>query len=414
MNNENKLKSFLSLFLVASIFLIPSNIEDSFGLSCAEPNIAEFFVESDVVFVGTVVSKEYIDPSSQNSLVAVSLFSVKESFKGVFDDRVKVTSDEYFWGINYIKGEDYLVFADYSGEEIQSQLCGPTGLVEFSNVDLVRKIAQSNILPPLKQISAGIIPEDVTCKDDYELVFKSADNSPACVKPETKQRLVERGWATDQENNEIRLTISEGQRVGPLLVQKIFSDRIEGLNFPEYPIASDVGNPITLYIGEKASNGCTVELTLVAISDKEGTFLKNENHDRPCPRCLSENTVIDTPDGLINVKELEDGMAVFTMDNSGNIQTVTILKAGRTLAPSDHMIVHLILNDKRELFVSPNHPTSDDRLFGELSIGETLDGSMITSVEQVSYNGTHTYDILPSGETGYYWANGILIKSSLK
>jgi hypothetical protein len=34
-------------------------------------------------------------------------------------------------------------------------------------------------------------------------------------------------------------------------------------------------------------------------------------------------------------------------------------------------------------------------------------------VENVIYNTGATYDLLPSGETGLYWANGVLLKSTL-
>ena len=186
--------------MVAAIFLIPPSFIDAFGLSCAPPNVTESYEESDVVFVGEVVSKEYLEPSNEHSLIAESLFSIKESFKGVNQDPVKVLSDEKFWGINFTQGEEYLVFADYSGSEIQSQLCGPTNLIEFSNIDLIRNISENNILPPLKQISEGIIPENVICKDNYELIFKSTDNSPACVKETTAVKLFERGWAIKSEN----------------------------------------------------------------------------------------------------------------------------------------------------------------------------------------------------------------------
>jgi len=50
---------------------------------------------------------------------------------------------------------------------------------------------------PLKQISSGIDPYSVTCKEDFELVFKSTDNSPACVKPSTAEKLIQRGWARE-------------------------------------------------------------------------------------------------------------------------------------------------------------------------------------------------------------------------
>jgi len=182
--------------MVVGIFLTQSSLGDAFGLSCAPLNVTQSFEESDVVFVGEVVSKEYLEPSDQLTLIAESLFSVKEPFKGIFQDHVKVSSDEKFWGINFTQGLEYLVFADYSGSELQSQLCGPTNLIKFSNIDLIRKISEINILPPLKQISSGIIPENVTCTDNYELIFKSTDTSPACVKPSTAEKLIERGWGT--------------------------------------------------------------------------------------------------------------------------------------------------------------------------------------------------------------------------
>lgn len=48
---------------------------------------------------------------------------------------------------------------------------------------------------PYEQISIGIEPENVLCKDGLELIFKSKDNSPACVKPDSKLKLIEYGWA---------------------------------------------------------------------------------------------------------------------------------------------------------------------------------------------------------------------------
>lgn len=48
---------------------------------------------------------------------------------------------------------------------------------------------------PYKQVSIGIEPENVLCKDGLVLIQKY-DGSPACVKPETVQKLVERGWTT--------------------------------------------------------------------------------------------------------------------------------------------------------------------------------------------------------------------------
>ena len=76
--------------------------------------------------------------------------------------------------------------------------------------------------------------------------------------------------------------------------------------------------------------------------------------------------------------------------------------------------MHVKLQDGREIFVSPSHPTADGRFIGDLRKGDILDNSEIKFIEGVPYSQGFTYDILPADETGLYWANGILIKSTLK
>ena len=51
--------------------------------------------------------------------------------------------------------------------------------------------------PPLKQFKSGIKAQDVKCNTGFELVIKSTDGSPACVKPDTASKLVELGWAKE-------------------------------------------------------------------------------------------------------------------------------------------------------------------------------------------------------------------------
>ena len=77
-------------------------------------------------------------------------------------------------------------------------------------------------------------------------------------------------------------------------------------------------------------------------------------------------------------------------------------------------MVRLIFDDGRELFASPGHPTADGRSVGNLAPGDLYDGASIVSAERVLYGEEATYDILPSGETGFYWANGVLLGSTLR
>ena len=50
---------------------------------------------------------------------------------------------------------------------------------------------------PLKQTSKGVEPNLVVCNRNFELIFKAFDNSPACVKPTTAEKLIQRGWARE-------------------------------------------------------------------------------------------------------------------------------------------------------------------------------------------------------------------------
>lgn len=53
----------------------------------------------------------------------------------------------------------------------------------------------ANHLSPLKQFKSGITLDKIQCNDDLKLILKSNDNSPTCVKSDSKIKLIERGWA---------------------------------------------------------------------------------------------------------------------------------------------------------------------------------------------------------------------------
>ncbi|TAK26929.1 MAG: hypothetical protein EPO37_01195 [Nitrosarchaeum sp.] len=69
------------------------------------------------------------------------------------------------------------------------------GFTASSDLDSNSKVLQS----PLKQFKAGIPIYEIQCKEEFELAFKASDDSPACVKPETKIKLIERGWIRNEK-----------------------------------------------------------------------------------------------------------------------------------------------------------------------------------------------------------------------
>ncbi len=144
----------------------------------------------------------------------------------------------------------------------------------------------------------------------------------------------------------------------------------------------------------------------ISVSNKQATITT-------CPICLAGDTQIATPSGAVPVRDLKKGMAVWTIDHSGQRQLAVIQETVRRPIALGTVLVHIVLDDGRELLVSAGHPTMDGRTIGDLAVGDVIDGSHIIRVEQVPSHESATFDILPSGETGAYWANGILLASTL-
>src|SRR5258706_184618 len=129
---------------------------------------------------------------------------------------------------------------------------------------------------------------------------------------------------------------------------------------------------------------------------------------------LAVGTLIDTPHGAVRVEKLQVGDQVWTMNAAGERVVAVILQTGSVRVPATHQVVHVILSDGRELWASPGHPTADGGRLADLKVGDMLDGAHAVLVERVPYHGSSTYDLLPSGGTGFYCANGILMGSTLK
>jgi hypothetical protein len=130
-----------------------------------------------------------------------------------------------------------------------------------------------------------------------------------------------------------------------------------------------------------------------------------------CPICLAAADRIATPGGPIPVAELRPGMLVWTVD-AGQRVAAPIAIVRHTPAPFGHRVIRIVLADGRAVVASPGHPTGDGRHVGELNPGDLLDGSRIARMDVLPYAGD-TWDLLPLSSTGEYWANGVLLGSTL-
>lgn len=62
-----------------------------------------------------------------------------------------------------------------------------------------KSVIPIDMLSPRKQTEQGIPPLGVVCKLGLQLILKLSDDSPACVKPSSIDKLVARGWAQSQD-----------------------------------------------------------------------------------------------------------------------------------------------------------------------------------------------------------------------
>lgn len=169
------------------------------------------------------------------------------------------------------------------------------------------------------------------------------------------------------------------------------------------------------YIASAGSMGET-GWHVVGTIDAGGTIAvdrRDPSGPPPCPICLARGTRIATPDGERLVEDLRAGMTVWTADLAGRRVVGHVVAIGSTPVPTTHQVVHLVLSDGRTVDVSPGHRLPDGRRLGDLQAGDSVDGATVVSAALEAYDGGATFDLLPSGPSGTYWANGILLASTL-
>lgn len=148
-------------------------------------------------------------------------------------------------------------------------------------------------------------------------------------------------------------------------------------------------------------------------TDGTVTISERQSIVTQCPICLAGSTLIDTPTGPTPIRDLREGMPVWTARRRGERVQGIVVRTVRRPVPAGVLILRLVLDDGRELLVSPGHPDFNGQLVGELAVGDPIDGARVSGVALVELDEGATYDILASGETGAYWANGVLMASTI-
>lgn len=103
----------------------------------------------------------------------------------------------------------------------------------------------TSMLPPLKQVKLGV---EISCKPELVLITKY-DDSPACVKPKTREKLIERGWALEETNQNEPITITQENNdqtiklnVGDTFLLKLGEEHMWNIEIDNDDVVSRVKN----------------------------------------------------------------------------------------------------------------------------------------------------------------------------
>lgn len=134
-----------------------------------------------------------------------------------------------------------------------------------------------------------------------------------------------------------------------------------------------------------------------------------------CPICLSPSTKIATPSGEILVTQLHEDDLVYSQNKNGQRVAVPIKHIASTPVPATHTLLKITLNDGRVIQASPGHPTYNaGEILQDLKASQPYNGSVIANIKEIPTTHSYTVDILPDSDTGTYWADGILVGSTLR
>ncbi|MFQ5440305.1 MAG: hypothetical protein ACE5DL_02475 [Nitrosopumilaceae archaeon] len=189
---------FLVLFSVTVIFLTSSNIlvfaQDDDQLK----ELAEFHVKQakhleekarNLTFHGDyeLATKEY-EKSAEQYNEAVAYYELLHDFFNAaeYNGRASMAHKEAAIVHSLLNNLELEITNWLLSNQFKAKSLNQKGIFLFG---------ENYILPPKYQQFIVDNPNDIICKPGLELIFKASNYSPACVKPPSISKLIERGWA---------------------------------------------------------------------------------------------------------------------------------------------------------------------------------------------------------------------------
>jgi hypothetical protein len=128
-------------------------------------------------------------------------------------------------------------------------------------------------------------------------------------------------------------------------------------------------------------------------------------------RCTSPDTAIATATGNREIRDVRVGDFVYSVHEQA-IALVPVLRVHR-IPVIDHHVLRVEFVNGASFEISATHPTASGMPLSAFGVGDELMGERIARITRIPYRHAYTYDILPDSDTGTYFADGVLMGSTL-
>lgn len=190
------MKYYFALLILTGIvgFVIPQ----IYACECESLTLDDHLMNADVVFQGTIIREPaIIEKNLVASFSAIDVFKrPSPEFDYLFNrGKVNVTTgiDSGICGVDFQMENTYIVFGTIYEDKIHTTSCSGTTKIDNYLEQMLR--LQHYDSSPYEQFKSGIPIDQIQCKGGFVVAIKASNNSPACVKQGTLQKLRERGWA---------------------------------------------------------------------------------------------------------------------------------------------------------------------------------------------------------------------------
>lgn len=142
----------------------------------------------------TMINMDGMDHDSMNGNMTETM--ITKPITGFnFEGQIKVNGEKTVLDISeqFEEGVYRAAYTPTSSGLPSVDVDGQLGKKSFAATFHPEKIMKQSFLPPLKQVNAGIAPQDIMCKDNMTLVFSISDR-PACMTNDTRDQVMEYGW----------------------------------------------------------------------------------------------------------------------------------------------------------------------------------------------------------------------------